>query len=144
MGIRGGGRRSGAAAPVAGTGTVTTAARSTAVAVTAGFGWLLSGALFAGLSRFSPLPASLARMVVPETVTASSWSTAMPWRVMVPLLSALTLFGLVQLMVGLFVPRTAPDHPGNRAVTGAVWLCVVLASFLTSALWSAGSILAQW
>lgn len=115
-----------------------------AVAVTAGFGWLLSGALFAGLSRFSPLPASLARMVVPETVTASSWSTAMPWPVMVPLLSALTLFGLVQLMVGLFVPRTAPDHPGNRAVMGAVWLCVVLASFLTSALWSAGSILAQW
>lgn len=113
---------------------------ATAAAAAAGIGWLLSGALFAALSWFGVLPASLARMLVPETVVATAWRAVMPWPLVIPLLSVLTLLGLLLLLLRLAVPRPAADRPGLMSV----WLCVVLASFLTSALWSAGSILAQW
>lgn len=119
-------------------------AATAAAAAAAGIGWLLSGALFAALSWFGVIPASLLRLVVPETVAASAWRAVMPWPLLIPVLSALTLLGLLLLLLRLVVPRPTADRPGGRAALMSVWLCVVLASFLTSALWSAGSILAQW
>lgn len=122
-------------------------AGSTTAAVTvtaAAFGWLLSGGLFAALSWFGRVPASFARLVVPETVAAASWHSVMPWPVVVPALSALTLMGLLTVLLRVAVPRPTAVGAGARAGLMSVWFSVVLASFLTSALWSAGSILAQW
>ncbi|WP_186467077.1 DUF4232 domain-containing protein [Arthrobacter sp. UKPF54-2] len=86
--------------------------------------------------------------MVPETVVATAWRAVMPWPLAIPVLSVLTLLGVLLLLLRFAVPRATADRPGaqpgSRADLMSVWLCVVLASFLTSALWSAGSILAQW
>jgi hypothetical protein len=113
-------------------------------AVAAGCGWLLSGALFAILSWFSIVPTSLARLVVPETVAASAWRSVMPWPVLVPALSALTLMGLTVLLLHFASPRPAREKARAAPAVMTVWLCVVLASFTSSVLWSAGTILATW
>ena len=133
-------------------GGISGSAATAATAAAAGIGWLLSGALSAALSWFGVLPASLVRLLVPETVVATAWRAVMPWPLVIPVLSVLTLLGLLLLLLRFAVPRPAADatadrpgsQPGSRAALTSVWLCVVLASFLTSALWSAGSILAQW
>ncbi|MDQ0755132.1 DUF4232 domain-containing protein [Arthrobacter sp. B3I4] len=116
---------------------------ATTAAAAAGIGWLLSGALFAALSWFNVLPVSLARLIAPETVAASSWRAAGPWPLLIPIVSVLTLLGLLLLLLQFLVPRPA-GRPRDQTAMLSVWLCVVLASFLTGVLWSAGSILAQW
>ena len=118
-------------------------AATAATAAAAGIGWLISGALFTALSWFSVFPVSLTRLVVPETVAASSWHAVAPWPILIPALSVLTLLGTLLLLLRLLVARPA-DRSDNRTAMMSVWLCVVLASFFTSVLWSAGSISAQW
>ncbi|MDI3212258.1 DUF4232 domain-containing protein [Arthrobacter sp. AL12] len=118
-------------------------AATAAAAAAAGIGWLISAALFAALSWFSVFPVSLTRLVVPETVAASSWHAVAPWPILIPALSVLTLLGMLLLLLRLLVSRPA-DRIDNRTAMMSVWLCVVLASFFTSVLWSAGSITAQW
>jgi hypothetical protein len=125
-------------------------------ALLAGLGWLLSGALYGLLTWFSVLPASFARVLAPETVQSSVWQGVMPWPVVIPLLSALTLVGLTAGLLQFALPRStvkpATAHAAEPAVQQerrpapfmAVWLCIVLASFATSMLWSAGTVLAQW
>lgn len=119
-------------------------------AIVAGAGWLLSGALFAALAWFGILPASFTRLLFPETVASTAWHSAMPWPAVIPALSTLTLMGLTALLVHFALPGPAAEQgtpAGTRASTPAfmtVWLCVVLASFATSVLWSAGGVLAQW
>jgi hypothetical protein len=124
-------------------GTQRRSAATAATAAAAGIGWLISAALFAALSWFSVFPVSLTRLVVPETVAASSWHAVAPWPVLIPTLSVLTLLGILLLLLRLLVSRPA-DRIDNRTAMMSVWLCVVLASFFTSVLWSAGSISAQW
>ncbi|MDP9983879.1 hypothetical protein J2W14_003302 [Pseudarthrobacter oxydans] len=119
------------------------ATAAAAAAAAAGIGWLISAALFAALSWFSVFPVSLTRLVVPETVAASSWHAVAPWPILIPALSVLTLLGMLLLLLRLLVSRPA-DRIDNRTAMMSVWLCVVLASFFTSVLWSAGSISAQW
>ena len=113
-------------------------------AIAAGAGWLLSGALFAALSWFGVLPTTFARLLVPETVAATAWRSVMPWPVVIPALSALTLVGLTLVLLRFSLPRPAAETARATPAFMTVWLCVVLASFITSVLWSAGSMLAQW
>jgi hypothetical protein len=119
-------------------------------AIVAGFGWLLSGALFATLTWFNILPATFVRLLVPETIAATAWRSVMPWPVLIPALSMLTLVGLMVLLLRPALPNpaaaqpTPAGKPASTPVFMTVWLCVVLSSFVTSVLWSAGGILAQW
>lgn len=130
-----------------------TAGSASWTALVAGCGWLLGGALYASLTWFNILPATFARLLVPETVAATAWRSVLPWPVLIPALSTLTLTGLTMLLLRLALPNVAvaaapaPARAGKTASTPAfmtVWLCVVLASFATSVLWSAGGILAEW
>lgn len=117
---------------------------STWTALIAGAGWLLSGALYGALTYFnSVVPASLVRLVFPETIPANAWHTPMPWPVVLPVVSTLTLAGLAAVSVKVALPG-----PGERArpvpVLLAVWFAVVLASFFAQGLWAAGTVLAGW
>jgi hypothetical protein len=52
--------------------------------------------------------------------------------------------GLTVLLLHFASPRPAPEKARATAAFMTVWLCVVLASFTSSVLWSAGTILATW
>lgn len=129
-------------------------------ALAAGLGWLLSGALYGLLTSFSVVPSGFVRLLSPETVRSTAWQAVMPWPAVVAVLSTLTLMGLTAVLLQFVLARSAVESAGESGVQPAaesavgrkrpptsvmaVWLCVILASFATSVLWSAGTILAQW
>lgn len=114
-------------------------------AVVAGLGWLVSGALYGVLTWFGfGIPATVVRLVTPETVAGTAWHSVMPWPVVVPALSALVLMGLTAFLAQFVLPRSAPEAERPLPTFLAVWFCVVLASFATGVLWSGGTVLANW
>ncbi len=114
----------------------------TAAAVTAGLGWFVSGALSAALTNFVPiLPSSVIQLVFPPTVPRASWYLDAPWHVLLPLLSTVTFVGLLVLLIDRVLARPVGD---SGIAFFALWLCSVLATFITSLLWALGVLIVSW
>ena len=111
----------------------------------AGLGWLLSGLLNGWLiTRPTFLPVPFVQLLFPETIALATWRTADIWPVFIPVLSTLTLMLFTAGALLFIGPLDALNPAQRRLRFFATWMCVVIASFATTVLSSAGEIIATW